>query len=79
MNKVFSEHIENLMKVYIDNMLVKTKEGDNLLSNLEVVFSFLRRHNMRLNLQKCSFVVEAGKFLSFMLTHKGIEANPDKC
>ena len=50
MNKVFSEHIGNLMKVYIDDILVKTKEEDSFLSDLEVVFSYLRRYNMRLNL-----------------------------
>jgi len=33
---------------------------------------------MRLNLKKCVFGVEGGKFLEFMLTNKGIEANPDK-
>jgi len=34
---------------------------------------------MRLNLEKCTFGVQAGKFLGFYLTERGIEANPDKC
>jgi len=34
---------------------------------------------MRLKLEKCVFGVEEGKFLSFLLTHQGIEANMDKC
>jgi len=34
---------------------------------------------MKLNPEKCTFGVEGGKFLGFMLTHRGIEANPDKC
>ena len=34
---------------------------------------------MRLNPHKCVFAVKAGKFLGFMLTNRGIEANPDKC
>ena len=79
MNKIFAKHIEILMEVYIDDMLVKTKEEEELLPNLEAVFGCLRRHRMRLNPQKCVFVVEAEKFLSFMLAHRGIEANPDKC
>ena len=41
MNKVFSKHIRNLMEVYIDDMLVKSKEEDNVFSDLEVVFSCL--------------------------------------
>ena len=73
MNKVFSEHIGSLMEVYIDDMLVKTKEVGNLLSDIRVVFNCLRQHNMRLNLPKCAFVVEARKFFGFMLTHRGIE------
>ena len=42
MNKVFSEHIGYLIEIYIDDMLVKTKKEDNLLSNLEVVYSCLQ-------------------------------------
>ena len=55
------------MQVYINDMLVKTKEEEELLSNLETMFGCLRKPKMRLNLKKCVFVVEAGKFLGFML------------
>ena len=78
MNKFFLEHIRCLIEVY-DDMLVKMKEVNNLLSDIEVIFNYLRRHNMRLNPQKCTFAVQAKNFLGFMLTHQGIEANPDKC
>ena len=60
-------------------MLVKIEENGKLLSDLEVVFNSLRRHKMRLNPQKCAFAIKARKFLGFMPTHRGIEANPDKC
>ena len=79
MNKVFMELIGSLMEVYIDDMLIKTKEEGGLLSDLKVVFGRLRQHNMRLNPHKCTFAVAARKFLGFMLTHRGIKANPDKC
>ena len=79
MNKVFAELIGSLREVYIDDILVKTKEEGSLLSNLEVVFGRLRQHNIRLNPHKCAFAIAVGKFLGFMLTHWGIEANPDKC
>ena len=49
MNKIFSEHIESLMEVYIDEMLVKTEDDSKLISDLEMVFNCLQRHNMRLN------------------------------
>ena len=51
MNKIFAEHIETLMEVYIDDMLVKTKEEEELLPNLEIVFNCLQKHRMRLNPQ----------------------------
>ena len=79
MNKIFADHIGTLMEVYIDNMLVKTMEEDKLLPNLEIIFSCLRKHRIRLNPQKHGFTIEARKFLGFVLTHQGIEANPYKC
>ena len=79
MNKVFSDHIGKIMEVYIDDMLVKTQNEEMLLSDLTQVFNTLRGHDMRLNPTKCTFAVEAGKFLGFMITQRGIEANPDKC
>lgn len=47
--------------------------------NLQEVLGQVRKFGMRLNLAKCTFGVSAGKFLGFMLTSRGIEANPDKC
>ena len=64
------------MEVY---MLIKTQSEETLLSDLAQVFDTIRKHGMRLNPAKCTFAVEAGKFLGFMLTQRGIEANPDKC
>ena len=49
------------------------------VKDLHEVFDALRKVNMRLNPEKCAFGVEGGKFLDFMLTHRGIDANPDKC
>ena len=78
-NNIFADHIGTLIEVYIDDMLVKTTEDGKLLSDLEIFFGCLREHKMRLNLQKYAFAIEAEKFLGFTLTHRGIEANPDKC
>nr|KYP66204.1 Retrovirus-related Pol polyprotein from transposon 17.6 [Cajanus cajan] len=44
-----------------------------------MIFDEVRRHHMRLNPAKCTFGVVGGKFLGFMLSKRGIEANPDKC
>ena len=75
-NKIFADHIETLLEVYIDDMLVKMMEDSKLLSDLKIVFSYLRKHKMRLNMQKCTFAIKAEKFLGFMLIYQGIEANP---
>jgi len=42
------------------------------------MFEILRAFNMKLNPKKCIFGVRSGKFLDFMISHCGIEANPDK-
>jgi len=46
---------------------------------LEEVCRELHKYNMRLNPEKCTFRVNEGKFLGFMIMHRGIEANADKC
>nr|KYP48299.1 Retrovirus-related Pol polyprotein from transposon 17.6 [Cajanus cajan] len=78
MNKVFQNQIGKNMKVYVDDMVVKSEDLDRHLSDLAEVFQQLRRHDMRLNSEKCVFGVSGGKFLGFMLSARGIEANPDK-
>ena len=66
------------MEVYIDNMLVKSTTSDLHIAHLSEAFQILRNYNMKLNPAKCAFGVLAGKFLGFIVNHKGIEANPDK-
>ena len=63
------------MEAYIDDMLVKSKERFNHTKHLQEAFELLRRYDMKLNPLKCAFGVNLGKFLGFMVTQKGIEAN----
>jgi hypothetical protein len=60
-------------------MVVKTLEEGDHNKDLAKILTSVRKYNMRLNPAKCSFGVQAGKFLGFMLTSRGIEANPEKC
>ncbi|XP_025648121.1 uncharacterized protein [Arachis hypogaea] len=78
-NKIFQNLSEIKLEVYIDDMLAKTDSGKQLISDLKVIMSTLRKHQMRLNPTKCAFGMEAGKFLDFMITQRGVEANPEKC
>ena len=66
------------MEVYVDDMLVKSKEELTHLDNLKETFATLKQYQMRLNPSKCVFGVALGKFLYFMVSQKGIEANPKK-
>ncbi|RDX96451.1 Retrovirus-related Pol polyprotein from transposon 17.6, partial [Mucuna pruriens] len=79
MDKIFEKTIEVDIEVYVDDMVVKSEKENRHCEMLEYVFKTLRDHQLKLNLEKCSFEVQAGKFLGFMLTERGIKANPDKC
>ncbi|XP_074377973.1 uncharacterized protein LOC141719490 [Apium graveolens] len=77
-NMMFKNQIGRTMEVYVDNMLVKSKEANDHIEHLMEMFNILRGFRMKLNPQKCVFGVESGKFLGFMVNHRGIEANPAK-
>ncbi|KAM1480114.1 hypothetical protein ACFX2I_027299 [Malus domestica] len=77
-NSMFAEQIEKSIKVYIDDMLVKSKHADQHITNLSETFTILKRYRMRLNPNKCAFDVGSGKFLGFMISQRDIEANLEK-
>nr|XP_025617126.1 uncharacterized protein LOC112709458 [Arachis hypogaea] len=79
MNRIFHDLIGKTVEVYVDDILAKTTRPDDLLNDLANVFASLRQHGMRLNPLKCAFAMEAGKFLGFMITQRGVEANLEKC
>ena len=64
------------MEVYIDDMMVKSKHCPDHATHLQQAFDLLREYGKRLNPLKCAFGVSAGRFLGFMVTQRGIEANP---
>ena len=66
------------VEVYVDDMLVKSQDEKIHLDDRQETFDTLRQYNMKLNPNKCAFGVSSGKFLGFMVSHKGIEANPNK-
>ena len=74
--QMFKSHIGRNMKVYIDDMVIKSKQVKEHLADLEETFSVLRKHKLRHNAAKCSLGVSLGKFLYYMITHRGIEINP---
>ena len=77
-NKVFVDKIGRTMEVYINDMMVKNPIMEQHIRNLADTFAALRLYNMKLNPKKCMFRVKAKKFLGFMVSQRGIEANLKK-
>ena len=59
-------------------MVVKSKVESDHVNDLRNIFDILRRYKLRLNASKCSFGVGSGKLLGYIITHRGIEVNPDQ-
>jgi hypothetical protein len=78
MNHVFGEHIGRTVEAYVDDIVVKTKRASDLLSDLEMTFKCLRAKGVKLNPKKCVFGVPRRMLLGFIISERGIEANPEK-
>ena len=75
---MFESQMGKNIELYIDDMVVKSKIVSEHIGDLTNIFEILRGHKLRLNASKCSFGVGSGKFLGYMVTHRGIEVNPDQ-
>ena len=69
MTRMFKPQLGKNIEIYIDDMVVKSKTESEHISDLEDIFTILRKHKLRLNASKCSFGVESWKFLGYMVTH----------
>jgi hypothetical protein len=78
MNHVFREHIGRTVEAYVDDIVVKTRKASNLLSDHETTFKCLRAKGVKLNPEKCVFGVPRGMLLGFIVSERGIKANPKK-
>ncbi|KAM3293220.1 hypothetical protein ACQJBY_036660 [Aegilops geniculata] len=66
------------VEAYVDDIVVKSREAKTLIQDLEETFASLDAVNLRLNPEKCVFGIPSGKLLGFLVSHRGIEANPEK-
>ena len=78
MTRMFEPQLSKDIEIYVDDMVVKSKMVTEHLEDLGDIFDILRRHKLRLNASKCSFGMGSGKFLGYMVTHRGIKVNPDQ-
>src|SRR4051812_13130279 len=65
-------------EAYVDDIVVKTREASSFLTDLDETFSKLHNVKLKMNPAKCDFGLPSTKLLGFLVSHRGIEANPDK-
>ena len=78
MTAIFHNMIHEEMEDYVDDIVVKSKTRTGHLRVLEQVFERCRKYKLRMNPMKCAFGVSTGKFLGFLVHHKGISVDPAK-
>jgi hypothetical protein len=78
MRKALGTQMGRNVEAYVDDIIVKTRESHTFIEDLEETFVNLRKVNIKLNPAKCAFGVPSGKLLGFLVSHREIEANPDK-
>jgi hypothetical protein len=78
MQHVFGDHIGRTVEAYVDDIVVKTRKADDLVSDLRIAFDCLRSNGVKLNLEKCVFGVPRGMLLGYIVSQRGIEANHKK-
>jgi len=79
MDRILAPMLGRNVQAYVDDMVVTSQERGRHTTDLEELFATIAKYRLKLNPEKGVFGVEAGKFLGFMLTERGIEANHDKC
>lgn len=75
---IFKTQLGRNMEAYMDDIVVKCQHEPDHLQHLDETFSNLQKVGFRLNPEKCVFGVRSGKLLSFLVSHQGIKANPEK-
>ncbi|PKI79089.1 hypothetical protein CRG98_000518 [Punica granatum] len=75
---LFHDMMHKEVEVYVDDMIAKSKEGEDHLVNLKRLFDRLKEYKLRLNPARCTFGARSGKLLGFVVSERGIEVDPDK-
>ena len=78
MLKCFKDLIRWTIEAYVDDIVVKSKWEDQVIADLEQTFTKLRANSIKLNPEKCVFGVLRGMLLGFIVSERGIKANPEK-
>lgn len=77
-NHMFKDQLGDTIKVYIDDIFVKSKRGNNHVHHVSEAFHVLRKYDKKLNPTMCTFGVPACELLHYVVIQRGIEAKPDQ-
>ena len=73
-----ADQLHRNVEAYVDDVVVKTRSPEGLIADLDGTFASLRKFQWKLNPTKCVFGVPSGKLLGFIVSNRGIKANPEK-
>jgi hypothetical protein len=78
MQSCFKGQIGHNLEVYFNDIFVKSRKSSNLIADLEKIFNNLRRFNIKLNPENCTFVVPWRKLLGYIITERNIKDKPQQ-
>jgi hypothetical protein len=78
MNKVFMEYLDKFMVVFIDNILIYSKDEEEHEKHLHLVLQKLRDHQLYAKMGKCEFWLKEVSFLGHVISEGGISVDPSK-
>jgi hypothetical protein len=73
MNYIYHELISKIVEIYIDDVVIKSLNHESHLEDVKRTLECTRKHGLKMNPNKCAFVVSAGEFLGFLVHEGGIE------
>ncbi|XP_024043085.1 uncharacterized protein LOC112099830 [Citrus clementina] len=77
-NRIFKPLIGHTMEVYVDDMIMKSKNSTDHVRHLKETFDLLRKYRMKLNPEKCAFGISSGKFLGFLWATSSVLVKKDE-
>jgi RNase H-like domain found in reverse transcriptase/Reverse transcriptase (RNA-dependent DNA polymerase) len=77
MNEIFMEYLDDFMAVYLDDIIIYSKNWEEHLEHIKKVFEKLREANLKMKLKKCEFAMRNIKFLGHVVGNDGLKPDPD--
>src|SRR5262249_52811797 len=78
MNRVFKPFMDHFVIVFIDDILVYSRDMEEYAWHLRMVLQTLREHQLYAKYSKCEFWLESIAFLEHVISRNGIQVNPRK-